>query len=74
MKCPKCKAEVFKDVDGEIKEKGIHNWKNLFRKPSKQDWFILLILLLTFIMIYLYFRDINALKEYYINNCVCSFS
>lgn len=53
--CPYCHSEY------QIKP-GLSNIKNLFRKPSWNEWFILALLLLVLIGCYFYYNDIKTCR------------
>jgi hypothetical protein len=55
--CPRCKQEIEISV-------GLHNWKNLFKMPTFNDWMFLVMLLLVLASAYAYQHDIKACKEY----------
>lgn len=42
---------------------GINNFKNLFRKPSFDDYFILFMLILALVGSYFYYHDVKACHE-----------
>lgn len=46
-----------------IAERGLDNWKNLFRKPNLLEWTILIMLLLSLFMGWAYQRDIEVYKQ-----------
>jgi len=48
-------------------EKGLKNWRNLFRKPTMYEWVILIMLLMVGFIAWAYSYDISTCKEY-INN------
>lgn len=54
--CPYCKQEY------KIKT-GLENWKNLFRKPTIDDWISLFILLLLFAAAYAYINETKQCKD-----------
>ncbi len=56
--CKYCKSEV------QIKT-GSSNWKNLFRKPTIDEWITLFIILMVILSSYAYRNDINNLNKYY---------
>jgi len=59
------KIEYYERTYGPvIEERGLKNWKNLFRKPSFQDWIILVMLLLMLFSAYAYKNDVAICKEY----------
>ena len=53
-----------------IGNRGLHNWKNLFNKPSLQDWIVLFMLIMMLFVAWSYQRDIQACRNYYDGN-VC---
>jgi len=55
-KCPYCKQEYKTEI-------GINNWKNLFRKPTLDDWIVLIIIILILIASYAYTLETKACKE-----------
>lgn len=48
--------------DYELKP-GLFNFKNLFRKPSWNEWFILIILILVLIGCYFYYKDTQTCRD-----------
>jgi hypothetical protein len=48
--------------------RGMHNWKNLFRKPTMNEWVILFMLVMGLFSAYAYKIDITACRDYYENN------
>lgn len=54
--CPCCKQEYKIKV-------GINNWKNLFRKPTLDDWITLFILIMLILASYAYIQETKACKE-----------
>lgn len=46
-----------------IEKRGIHNWRNLFKKPTVQEWTILFMLILMFFLTLAYQRDIALCQE-----------
>lgn len=44
---------------------GLHNWKNLFRKPTLDEWITLAIIILMLFSYYQYKVDIKNLIDYY---------
>jgi len=50
-----------------IGNRGVQNWKNLFRKPSLTDWTILFMLIMALFIAWAYQHDIAMCREY-INN------
>jgi len=47
-----------------IKSKGIHNWKNLFKKPTYNDWVILFMLVMALFIAWSYQHDVSICREY----------
>ena len=47
-----------------IKNKGLHNWKNLFRAPTMYEWVILAMLVLSLFIAWAYQRDIAVCQDY----------
>lgn len=47
----------------EFEKRGMHNWKNLFRKPTLQDWIIFFMLIMLFVMSWAYKRDVQLCQE-----------
>lgn len=61
--------EWYKKKYGNYFEKcGLHNWRNLFRKPNIYEWTVLILLILTYIAAYAYFLDIKTCREFIKNN------
>jgi hypothetical protein len=54
--CPHCKQQYKTTI-------GIKNWKNLFKKPTAEDWITLLILILVMVAAFAYTLDIKTCKE-----------
>jgi len=48
----------------EFKERGFHNWRNLFKKPTMQDWVILIMLILMIFVAWAYQHDTATCKEF----------
>jgi|TARA_R100000501_G_scaffold18054_2_gene35883 hypothetical protein len=42
---------------------GIHNWRNLFKKPTLNDWIQIILLGLLGYLVWSYQHDINALQQ-----------
>lgn len=47
-----------------IKDRGLHNWKNLFKKPRFSDWMILFMLIMVLFVAWSYSHDIKACRDY----------
>src|SRR3990167_3860271 len=46
-----------------IEKKGLHNWKNLFRKPTLLEWTILIMLLMGLFMGWAYSYDVKQCRQ-----------
>jgi len=58
--CPYCNNEIDITV-------GVHNWKNLFKKPTFNDWMTLIMLILVVVSAYAYNHDMKICKEFIAN-------
>lgn len=48
-----------------IMRRGLHNWKNLYKKkPTLQDWIILFMIIMSLFISWAYQRDITICREY----------
>lgn len=47
-----------------IETRGLHNWKNLFRKPTASEWLILIMLAMMLFLAWAYQHDIKTCQEY----------
>ncbi|MFW6130035.1 MAG: hypothetical protein ACOC56_02550 [Atribacterota bacterium] len=47
-----------------IEKRGLHNWKNLFRKPNFYEWVILFMLIMVLFMTWAYQRDTKVCREF----------
>ena len=65
-KCKYCGSETTTKV-------GIHNWKNLFRKPTIEDYITLFIILMATISFFAYQQDIKNITEYYEGGDYCAY-
>ena len=54
--------------NGYIGNRGVHNWKNLFKKPTLSDWIILFMLVMVLFIAFAYQRDIQACRDFYEDN------
>jgi hypothetical protein len=61
-KCKLCGQEV-KIVPG------LHNWKNLMRYPTLDEWITLFLIAGIIAMIYFYVNDIKQYQDYIKKNC-----
>ena len=52
-----------------VEKKGLHNWKNLFRKPNLYEIIILVMLLSSFFLLWAYKNDIQSCWSYVEENC-----
>lgn len=58
-------------MDKQFEKRGLHNWRNLFKKPTLQDWIIFILLVLVLFLAWAYQTDIQACREFTTNNaCV----
>jgi hypothetical protein len=65
-KCPTCGIEREVNV-------GVHNWRNLFKKPTTDDWIILIMLILIMFTTYSYKHDTDICRETMKNiDVICS--
>jgi len=46
-----------------IGKRGVHNWKNLFRKPSFTDWVIMFMLVMALFIAWAYQHDIALCQQ-----------
>jgi hypothetical protein len=60
--CPACKQEVLVST-------GMHNWKNLFRKPTFEEMITLFIILGVIAIYFAYQYDIKQYQNYINTNC-----
>ena len=54
--CSNCKQEYKTEI-------GLQNWKNLFKKPTAEDWISLIILILLFLAAFAYIQDTKTCRE-----------
>lgn len=47
-----------------IQKRGLHNWKNLFRKPNLQEWIILIMITMAMFIGWAYNHDISQCREF----------
>ncbi len=50
-------------MEEEFEKRGLHNWRNLFRKPTLQDWLIFFMLVMILFLAWAYQRDITVCKS-----------
>jgi hypothetical protein len=60
--CPTCHQKV------KI-QPGMNNWKNLFRKPTLEDYITLFIMLAVIALYFFYMYDIKQYTDYIEKNC-----
>jgi len=59
------RLRLYEKKYGVITDKpGLHNWKNLFKKPTLQDWTILFMLIMMLFVAWSYSHDISACQDY----------
>lgn len=46
-----------------IEKRGLHNWKNLFRKPTLYEWVILFMLIMALFIAWAYQNDTSLCRE-----------
>jgi hypothetical protein len=59
-KCPYCKQEYETKI-------GFDNWKNIFRKPTLDDWIVLVILILLLVAAFAYTTETKICRETFSN-------
>lgn len=47
-----------------IQKRGLHNWKNLFRKPNLHEWIILIMITMALFIGWAYNHDISQCREF----------
>lgn len=47
-----------------IEKKGLHNWKNLFKKPTLMEWTILVMIIMSLFIAWAYTQDVQACSEW----------
>lgn len=52
-----------------IEKRGLHNWKNLFRKPTILEWTIFFLLILALLLGWTYQHDVSIYQKYILENC-----
>jgi len=57
-----------------IEDRGLHNWKNLFRKPSLYEIVILSMVILSLFMYWAYSVDVNNSFQNGYNTCLNNFT
>lgn len=56
-----------------IEKRGLHNWKNLFRKPTLNEWVILAMIIMAMFMGWAYQEDTEGCRETLENiDSICS--
>lgn len=53
----------FNPVNGQPLERGIKNFKNLFRKPTLSEWINLIIIIIALVGAYFYYQDTKTCRE-----------
>jgi len=51
---------------------GIHNWKNLFKKPTLEEGITFFIIIMLIVSAYTYKLDLNTIIDYYENESYCN--
>jgi len=46
-----------------VEKRGLHNWKNLFKKPTFMEMVVMALMVGYLIIAFMYFHDIKACKE-----------
>jgi len=46
--------------NGGSDKRGLHNWKNLFKKPTLSDWMVTIMLLFVLIIVLFYKLDVDT--------------
>jgi len=59
--------EWYKKKYPYIEKRGLSNWKNLFRKPTLEEWTILFMLIMGLFVAWAYMKDIQTCREF-LNN------
>jgi|24BtaG_2_1085350.scaffolds.fasta_scaffold00173_3 hypothetical protein len=56
-----------------VSKKGLHNWKNLFRRPTLNEWIILFMIITALFLGGAYRHDVSECREFLsnINNNAC---
>lgn len=62
--CPTCHQE-YEIVTG------MHNWRNLFRKPTVEEWITFFMIVMVIVSYFAYKEDIKNLKEFYESGAYC---
>lgn len=62
--CPTCHQE-YEIVTG------MHNWRNLFRKPTVEEWITFFMIVMVIVSYFAYKEDIKNLKEFYESGVYC---
>ena len=53
----------FNPVNGQPLERGLKNFKNLFRKPTLSEWINLIIIIIALIGAFFYYQDTKTCRE-----------
>lgn len=53
----------FNPVNGQPLQRGVQNFKNLFRKPTFSDWVTLIILIIAIAGAYFYYEDTKTCRQ-----------
>lgn len=53
----------YNPISGQPLNRGLKNFKNLFRKPTSNDWFVLFIIIMTIVGSYFYYEDTKTCRE-----------
>jgi len=46
-----------------IKKRGLHNWKNLFKKPTLMEWTVLFMIIMALFIAFAYQQDTKLCRE-----------
>jgi len=53
--------------DMDNSKRGLHNWRNLFRKPTLNEWIILFMLILSLFLAWAYKTDIQKCNDFLVD-------